>query len=73
MNGVLRAHSPLLWVKALIMLTVFVETPESLPRLVFNRDQPAWSADSAAALKSASPRNTVLFSPGMRTVVPVLP
>jgi hypothetical protein len=32
MNGVLRAHSQFLWVKALIMLTIvrqFVETSES--------------------------------------------
>ena len=45
----------------------------SLSRPVFNRDQPTRSADSAAALRSASPRNTVLFSPAMRAVVPVLP
>jgi hypothetical protein len=42
-------------------------------RLRFNRVQPTWSLDSAAALRSASPRNTVLFSPAVRAVVPVLP
>ncbi len=47
-------------------------TPESLARPVFNRDQPTWCADLAAALRSASPRNTVPFFPAMRAVVPVL-
>jgi hypothetical protein len=42
-------------------------------RPTFNRVQPTWSLDSAAALRSASPRNTVLFSPAMRAVVPGLP
>ena len=51
----------------------FVETSENLARPVFNRDQSTWSADSAAALRSASPRNTVPFSPAMRAVVLVLP
>jgi hypothetical protein len=49
------------------------ETSESLARPVLNRNQPTWSADSAAALRSASPRNTVPFSPAMRAVGPVLP
>src|SRR5258708_21264626 len=40
---------------------------------VFNLDQPTRSADLAAALGSASPRNTVLFSLSNRAVVPVLP
>ena len=40
---------------------------------LFNRVQPTWSADSAVALRSASPRNTVLFSLAIRAVVLVLP
>jgi hypothetical protein len=40
---------------------------------VFNRDEPTRFAASAAALKSASLRNTVLFSLAIRAVVRGLP
>src|ERR1035438_3681271 len=40
---------------------------------LFSRVQPTWSADLVAALRSASPRNTALFSLAIHAVVPVLP
>jgi len=46
---------------------------EALARLGFSRDEPTRSANSAAALRSALLRNTVLFSPAIRAVVPALP
>ena len=42
-------------------------------RSAFSRDQATSFADLEAALGSASPRNTVLFSPAMPAVVPGLP
>ena len=59
----------LLWLGAQITTNGSWRYVKTYRGRVFNGGQPTRSADSVVALRSASPRNTVLFSLSIRGVV----